>query len=71
MVRVRKTFVLSDRKTRHSTLAVGVVSGLLVAVIVLLLILLLLRRQQIKRKRIIRRKMQETAVGLWFWIKND
>ncbi|XP_037549909.1 melanoma receptor tyrosine-protein kinase [Nematolebias whitei] len=46
-------------KTTHSTLAVGIVSGLLVAVIVLLLILVLLRRQRIRKKRTLRRLMQE------------
>lgn len=43
----------------HSSLAVGVVSGLLITVIVTLVILVLLRRRQIKRKRTLRRLLQE------------
>uniref|UniRef100_A0A7N6AFC5 Receptor protein-tyrosine kinase n=1 Tax=Anabas testudineus TaxID=64144 RepID=A0A7N6AFC5_ANATE len=43
----------------HSTLAVGVVGGLLVIVIVSLAIFVVLRRQQIKRKRTVRRILQE------------
>ncbi|KAM4718311.1 melanoma receptor tyrosine-protein kinase-like isoform 2-T2 [Anableps anableps] len=45
--------------TAHSSLAVGVVSGLLITVIVTLIILILLRRRRIKRKRTIRRLLQE------------
>ncbi|XP_027860188.1 melanoma receptor tyrosine-protein kinase isoform X2 [Xiphophorus couchianus] len=43
----------------HSSLAVGLVSGLLITVIVALLIVVLLRRRRIKRKRTIRRLLQE------------
>uniref|UniRef100_A0A3P9HEJ2 Receptor protein-tyrosine kinase n=1 Tax=Oryzias latipes TaxID=8090 RepID=A0A3P9HEJ2_ORYLA len=48
-----------SRTTTHSSLAVGVVSGLLVAVIVLLFVLVYVRRQRIKRKRTLRRLLQE------------
>ncbi|XP_019749453.1 melanoma receptor tyrosine-protein kinase-like isoform X2 [Hippocampus comes] len=44
---------------RHSTLAVGVVSGLLLVVILSLVVFVLLRRRQIKRKRTMRRLLQE------------
>uniref|UniRef100_A0A3B4Y2E9 receptor protein-tyrosine kinase n=1 Tax=Seriola lalandi dorsalis TaxID=1841481 RepID=A0A3B4Y2E9_SERLL len=43
----------------HSTLAAGVVGGLLVAVIVSLVIFVLLRRRRIRRKRTLRRLLQE------------
>uniref|UniRef100_A0A3Q0SJS4 Receptor protein-tyrosine kinase n=1 Tax=Amphilophus citrinellus TaxID=61819 RepID=A0A3Q0SJS4_AMPCI len=43
----------------HSTLAVGVIGGLLVIVIVSLIIFVLLRRRRIKRKRTLRRLLQE------------
>nr|XP_057916872.1 melanoma receptor tyrosine-protein kinase-like isoform X2 [Doryrhamphus excisus] len=43
----------------HSTLAVGVVSGLLVIVLLSLMVSVLLRRRQIKRKRTLRRLLQE------------
>uniref|UniRef100_A0A3B5ARF5 Receptor protein-tyrosine kinase n=1 Tax=Stegastes partitus TaxID=144197 RepID=A0A3B5ARF5_9TELE len=43
----------------HSTLAVGVVGGLLVAVIVSLVVFVLLRRRRIRRKRTMRRLLQE------------
>uniref|UniRef100_UPI0037E8D14B melanoma receptor tyrosine-protein kinase-like isoform X2 n=1 Tax=Semicossyphus pulcher TaxID=241346 RepID=UPI0037E8D14B len=43
----------------HSTLAVGVVGGLLIAVIVSLVIFVLLRRRRIRRKRTLRRLLQE------------
>lgn len=47
----------------HSTLAVGVVGGLLVAVIVSVVIFVLLRRRRIRRKRTLRRLLQEREVG--------
>ncbi|XP_074549435.1 melanoma receptor tyrosine-protein kinase-like isoform X2 [Halichoeres trimaculatus] len=43
----------------HSTLAAGVVGGLLVAVIVALIIFVLTRRRRIRRKRTLRRLLQE------------
>ncbi|XP_031164484.1 melanoma receptor tyrosine-protein kinase-like [Sander lucioperca] len=43
----------------HSTLAAGVVGGLLVAVIVSVVIFVLLRRRRIRRKRTLRRLLQE------------
>ncbi|XP_028288363.1 melanoma receptor tyrosine-protein kinase-like isoform X2 [Parambassis ranga] len=43
----------------HSTLAVGIVGGLLVVVIVSLVIFVLLRRRRIRRKRTVRRLLQE------------
>ncbi|XP_059183124.1 melanoma receptor tyrosine-protein kinase-like [Centropristis striata] len=43
----------------HSTLAVGVVGGLLIAVIMSLVIFVLLRRRRIRRKRTLRRLLQE------------
>ncbi|XP_061876805.1 melanoma receptor tyrosine-protein kinase-like [Entelurus aequoreus] len=43
----------------HSTLAVGVVSGLLVIVLLAVVVFVLLRRRQIKRKRTLRRLLQE------------
>ncbi|KAM9337473.1 melanoma receptor tyrosine-protein kinase-like [Symphorus nematophorus] len=43
----------------HSTLAAGVVGGLLIAVIVSLVIFVLLRRRRIRRKRTLRRMLQE------------
>ena len=46
----------------HSTMAVAVVGGLLIAVIVSLVIFVLLRRRRIRRKRTLRRILQEREV---------
>ncbi|KAM9333231.1 melanoma receptor tyrosine-protein kinase-like isoform 2-T2 [Pholidichthys leucotaenia] len=43
----------------HSTLAVGIVGGLLIAVLISLVVFVSLRRQRIKRKRNLRRLLQE------------
>ncbi|XP_024136002.1 melanoma receptor tyrosine-protein kinase [Oryzias melastigma] len=47
------------RTSNNSSLAVGVVSGILVAVIGILVVLVLFRRQRIKRRRTLRRLLQE------------
>ncbi|XP_054621745.1 melanoma receptor tyrosine-protein kinase-like isoform X3 [Dunckerocampus dactyliophorus] len=49
----------TEGASSHSTLAVGVVSGLLVIVLLSLVVSVLLRRRQIKRKRTLRRLLQE------------
>lgn len=53
----------SHSEHRPSTLAIGVVGGLLVVLVVSLVVFVLFRRQRIKRKRTVRRLLQEREVG--------
>lgn len=61
-----KEMLCSLRTSNNSSLAVGVVSGILVAVIGILVVLVLFRRQRIKRRRTLRRLLQEKEVGRHF-----